>query len=235
MTAPGVLFLHGSGAGPDVWAVQLPRFEGSRAVWLFDPDDGPLPDTPAAAAERVLPAVERMDAPRVLVGHSLGGAVALQLAAAAPGVVDGLVLIATGARLPVPDDALERAVDDIEGEARRLTGAAFADPTGPLVERARAAIVEGGSDALASAYRACRAHDMRERLGDITAPALVVAGARDPLTPPWLSSELAEGLPSAHLVVLAAGSHMVITENGADVNLLLAGFLARLELTLAGL
>ena len=127
---PTVLFLHGSGAGPDVWAVQLPRFEGSRAVWLFDPGDGPLPDTPSAAVERVLPAVERMDPPRVLVGHSLGGAVALQLAAAAPGVVDGLVLIATGARLPVPDDV-------------KVSAQVMAQPDPTLADRVIAQLSDG--------------------------------------------------------------------------------------------
>lgn len=229
-----MLFLHGSGGRPDVWALQLARFEGSGALWLADPADGPFPTTVGEAAERVRPALSAVRPPRVLAGHSLGGAVALEVARTMPELVDGLALITTGARLPVPDDAIERARDDIEAEATRLATEAFADTESPLAERSRLAIVEGGSEALVAAYIACRAHDMRGELGAVDVPALVVAGGRDPLTPAWLSAELARELPNAHLVMIAAGSHMVITENAVDLNLLLAGFLARLELTLSG-
>ncbi|MGI9539191.1 MAG: alpha/beta fold hydrolase [Miltoncostaeaceae bacterium] len=235
MSAPSVLFLHGSGGRPDVWAMQLARFEGSSALWLTDPADGPFPTTVGAAAERVHPVLAAVPPPRVLVGHSLGGAVALDVALSAPELVDGLVLITSGARLPVPDEAIERARNDIDAEARRLVTEAYTDTDSPLVERSRQAIVEGGSEALTAAYLACRAHDMRGRLGGVSAPALLVAGGRDPRTPPWLSAELARELPNAHLVMIAAGSHMVITENAGQLNLLLAGFLARLELTLSDL
>lgn len=235
MSAPSVLFLHGSGGRPDVWALQLARFEGSSALWLSDPSDGAFPTTVGAAADRVRPALRAIPPPRVLAGHSLGGAVALEVARSSPELVDGLALITTGARLPVPDDAMQRAQDDIEAEALRLATEAFADTDSPLAERSRRAIVEGGSEALTSAYLACRAHDMRGELGAVGVPALVVAGGRDRLTPAWLSAELARELPNAHLVMIAAGSHMVITENAVDLNLLLAGFLARLELTLSGL
>ena len=53
-------------------------------------------------AGALAPAVESLEGPRALVGHSLGGAVALELARSRPALVDGLVLIASGARLPVP-------------------------------------------------------------------------------------------------------------------------------------
>jgi pimeloyl-ACP methyl ester carboxylesterase len=65
-------------------------------------------------------------------------------------------------------------------------------------------------------------------------PALVVAGADDPLTPPWLSEELARELPHAHMVVIPGSRHLPMADAPATLAALVAAYLARLELTLLG-
>ncbi len=181
------------------------------------------------------PAVAAVEGPRVLVGHSLGGVVALELARARPELVEGLVLIATGARLPVPAEAMERVASDPGAERRRLIEGFLADASRPIARDVTAALRACTDATLAADYAACGAADLRGRLGGLRAPALVIAGGDDPLTPPWLSEELARELPMAQMVVVPGARHMPMADADGTVNLLVAAFLARLELTLAGL
>ena len=114
------MFIHGAGRTPASWGPQLARFEGALAVALpGHPDGAPLHGT-AAMADWVIAEMEGVPGPLVMVGHSLGGAVALQVALARPDLLAGLVLVSTGARLPVPDDAIERIDLDFEAECARM-------------------------------------------------------------------------------------------------------------------
>src|ERR1700675_1521865 len=101
--APRPIFVHGAGGSATAWQHQEPRFEGCYVL--------ALPGNPAGSAFSTVGAYEKWTAhpiretpgPRVVVGHSMGGAVALQLALDHPELVDGLVIIASGAQLFVPD------------------------------------------------------------------------------------------------------------------------------------
>jgi pimeloyl-ACP methyl ester carboxylesterase len=205
------------------------------AVDLPGHPHGAALDRSEALAGALAPAVESLDGPRALVGHSLGGAVALELARTRPELVDGLVLIASGARLPVPEAVLDSVHSDPAAERRRLMEAFVADPDLPISGEVGAALAECDDAVLAADYAACAAADLRGRLAAVRAPALVIAGGDDRLTPPWLSGELARELPMAQLILVPGARNMPMADADGTVNLLAAAFLARLELTLAGL
>jgi pimeloyl-ACP methyl ester carboxylesterase len=181
----------------------------------------------------VAEAIADVPPPRAVIGHSLGGAVAVELALARPDLVDGLVLVATGARLPVPDRALERVAADFPGECERVVRASLVGDDERRVERSVEAMMTVGPETLAGDYRACREYDARDRLPGLRVPALVISAAEDPLTPPWMGEELARAMPAALMAVVAGASHLLMIEAPRAVNLLIAGYLARLELTLA--
>jgi pimeloyl-ACP methyl ester carboxylesterase len=205
------------------------------AVDLPGHPHGAALDRLEALAGALAPAIESLEGPRALIGHSLGGAIALEIARSRPELVDGLVLVASGARLPVPDAVMERVLGDPAGERRRLMEAFVADPELPIGREVAAALAECDDAVLAADYAACAAADLRGRLAGVRAPALVIAGGDDRLTPPWLSEELARELPMAQLVLVPGARHMAMADADGTVNLLAAAFLARLELTLAGL
>jgi pimeloyl-ACP methyl ester carboxylesterase len=92
-------------------------------------------------------------------------------------------------------------------------------------------MVENGQETLLFDYAACLDFDVRGRLADVRVPVLVVTGDGDALTPLSLAQELAAGLPEAVAVVLPDAGHWPMKERPATVDLLIAGFLARLELT----
>ncbi len=233
MSVPRPILIHGSGGDHRVWTAQTAVLAGAIAVDLpGHPDGEPLDDVVALGA-RVAGAVATVPGPRVLIGHSLGGAVALEVVRTRPGLVDGLVVIASGARLGVPDAIMARARDDFAGERERLVAASFADPDATMAALVRAALDAAGPDALVADYAACRTVDLRGGLGGVRVPVLVIAGGDDPLTPVHHAEALARELPVSRMVVIPGARHMPMAEFDVTVNLLLAAWLARVELTLA--
>jgi len=108
------------------WVRQLQELGGAlRMVALDLPGHGESDPAPAASVEAhaaavadFLSALER--GPSVVIGHSLGGSIAIALAARRPDLVRGLVLIASCVKLPLVDSVGERLVAYLPGPLRRL-------------------------------------------------------------------------------------------------------------------
>lgn len=130
---------------------------------------------------------------------------------------------------------MERVRADPVAERRRLMEGFVADADMRIASEVRGALEDCDDATLAADYAACAATDLRGRLAGVRAPALVIVGGDDRLTPPWLSEELARELPMAQMVLIPGARHMPMADADDTVNLLAAAFLARLELTLAGL
>ena len=227
------MFIHGAGRTPASWGPQLARFEGALAVALpGHPDGAPLLGT-QAMAEWVIAEVEEVPGPMVMVGHSLGGAVALEIALARPDLVAGLVLVSTGARLPVPDEAIARIDADFEAECARMVEASWLYHEPDLIRRGTNSVISMGPESLRADYLSARDHDLRGKLGAIDVPAMVMSGESDPLVPTWLSEELADELSGATLAIIAETAHVPQLERPDMIDLLIAAFLARIELALA--
>ncbi len=217
-----------------MWTLQSARLEGVVAIDLPGRRDGELATDLDSLAGPCADAVAAVPGPRVLVGHSLGGAVALEIARRRADLVDGLVIVASGTRLAVPDAALERVRRDFAGERERLIEGFFADASAPMARRVAAALDSCGPAVLAADYQACRSVELRGRLGDLRVPVLVVVGTDDPFTPPWMAQELCGELPMGQMVVIPGARHMPMAEFDMTVTQLIAAYLARLALTLQG-
>ncbi|SHI64611.1 3-oxoadipate enol-lactonase / 4-carboxymuconolactone decarboxylase [Nocardiopsis flavescens] len=153
-------------------------------------------------------------------GVSLGGAVGLHLLLDAPEAVRSAALLCTGARIGEPGAWRERAATVrasgtaavVEGSARRWFAPGFAgrEPT------TAAALLHALRDTDAGGYAlACGAlagFDVRDRLGEVTAPVLAVAGARDGATPPASLEALARGVRRGRAEVLAGVAHLAPAE-----------------------
>jgi len=168
-----------------------------------------------------------------LIGFSMGGYVAREMARVAPGRVSRLVLIATSAR------------GDNEIQARRRAVASSADPSA-FRGIARRSIAQSlapereGDEALIGRIHAMsarlggetfRRQAMFRREGDmallsaITCPTLVIAGDRDRLRSIAEAEEMASAIPGARLEILPSG-HMIPMEAPGPLSDLLADFLA---------
>ena len=232
VSVPRPIFIHGSGGDHRIWSLQTARLAGAVALDLPGHAGGDPATDIAALAEAVAAALETIDRPRVLIGHSLGGAVALELAIVRPELVDGLVVISSAGRLAVPDATLARAADDFAAERERLIAGSFADPSAPMARRARQALDASGSRGLLADYAACRSVALQGRLGAVGVPVLLIVGDDDPFTPLRMSEDLARELPLSQMVVIPGARHMPMAEFDGTVTALVAAYLARLELTL---
>ncbi len=213
--APLVL-IHGAGASSVIWMDVVRRLSGRRRVIApdlpghgqSDPWHAPSIDLYRDAVGTICAklGVERV----VLVGHSMGGAVALRCAQAWPERVAALVLVCTGARLRV-SPALLKTLADPQADAAALLAEVGYSPSTPreIVERWRAVLVQAPREILVADLAACDGFDLRPELPKLRMPALVVGGSDDLFTPPKLSTELAAGLHNARAVVIPHAGHFV--------------------------
>jgi proline iminopeptidase len=167
----------------------------------------------------------------VVLGHSYGGYVALALSLRHPDLPGGLVLADTAAHADFAEglDLLEerhgagvrRAAEPVlAGEVTEATMGAFMElvlPTFAHPSRA-AALADLGRCTFNAAlfayfYRELRpGYDLRARLGEVRAPALVLVGDHDWLAPPARAREIAAGVRGAELVVVPEAGHTAPNE-----------------------
>jgi pimeloyl-ACP methyl ester carboxylesterase len=171
----------------------------------------------------VLALADRLEMARfVLGGFSFGGWVAMQLVASRPERVAALLLVSTGAQ---PDTEKEAAGRPAQAAAIRREGIhvdAYAErvltpetlSTRPEVwQAARATMSAVGAEGRARAVEAMAGRpDFRPALQRVRVPALVIAGAEDPITPPALAREMHRAIPGAFLQVVEGASHLVTLE-----------------------
>ena len=230
-----LLLVHGAGGTHDHWPEALRRLPGRRVIAVDLPGHGgsPLPGERSvpAYAGRLLDLLDALGIARVVVGgHSMGGAIALTLALEAPERIAALLLVGTGARLRVTPAILLASADPARSRqvANAVAGFSFGAGASPQLLRAHAdGVAAAAPGVLHGDFTACDAFDAMERLGAIRAPARIVVGAEDRLTPPRYAAFLRERLPGDGLLTVPGAGHMVTWEAPGPVTeeaaLLLAG------------
>jgi 3-oxoadipate enol-lactonase len=245
-----VLLLHPLGVDRSFWNDVVPALDGREVLTYDFPGHGrtPVPAEPytiedlAGQARQLLAdaGYERVD----VVGVSLGGLVALRLAADNPDLVRRLVVVDAVAVYPEPMREMWR---DRAARAPAEGVEPFLDPTlalwftagrlaegGPVVEAARRAFLAGDARGYALACRALEQADVTRVLDRITAPTLVVCGEDD--APPFTAAarEFGERLPDARVVWLSPARHAGVLEQPEQFRDALVGFLGEAGTEAAG-
>ena len=260
----GAVFLHGSALRTDVWHYQLDGIDSHRCVFydlrghgLSEPKGEHF--SISVLADDLLHVIEDSQLDEVVVvGHSIGGMIALELCAAYPELVGapikGLVLANTtpspGAETTIGGAALARAerllrspLDVLSSHHERLdrlrkvvtptdqiflavSFAAFGpNASARQIDFTADMLAETPGNVLFDLVRSYGDYDVRDVLGDINVPALVIAGSHDRLTVLNAGEELAELLPKAELTVLQGCGHMSMLERHKEFNQMLERFL----------
>jgi pimeloyl-ACP methyl ester carboxylesterase len=245
---PAVVFLHGLSGCWQNWLESIPPLMGDHRVIAIDlPGFGesPMPADPISVSGYARIVVELLDALGVdratVVGNSMGGFIACEMAIRFPARIERLVLVAA-AGLSLRHMRHERkrglraraenllffglgrlsARTDLVVRSRRMRRAMLllvaAHPErlpGPLIlEQAHGAGKPGFDDAL----EAMTAYPIRDRLGEIACPALVVWGEEDRLVPVRDAAEFEWLIPGARKVLYADTGHMVMLEQPERFN-----------------
>ena len=240
-----VILLHGLGSRGEDWLLQFPALS---ARWrVLAPDlrghgasslSGGWP-TVADLAQDVTGLI-RAEAPwpAHVVGLSLGGAVALQLALDHPELLRSLTAVNTFAHLRSGWSGLRRglirfallALGPMNWVGRWVASGLFPLPDQQLLREAAASRIAGNPRrAYLQAALAVVRFDVAARLGEITCPTLVVAGDRDATVPMKAKLELARCIPGAHLEVVSGSGHATPLDAPDAFNELLLRFLSEVD------
>lgn len=237
-----VLYLHGLGGDQSVFAPQLlAHGDRWRNVSWSMPGHGATPALAETTFEGLAEAaVELLDdleiARATLVGHSMGGMIAQQLAFDHPDRVDRLVLMATSGAFGRAGSRFNRTFVDERIEPLEA-GAEPADLAEIAIDRllapgvdagllavARAPLARVSADDYAAAVRCLDGFDATARLGRIEAPTLCIAGRLDAAASPEVMGRLADAVPRARLVVVDGAGHFPMLERAEIVDRHLIGF-----------
>jgi 3-oxoadipate enol-lactonase len=236
-----VLVLGGAlGTSWAMWQPQMPALTERFRVVRYDHRGhgrSPVPQGPYAIyelAQDVLALLEKLDLRRVhLGGLSLGGMVALWIAAHAPSRVDRLVLLCTSARLGPPERWSQRAAAVKAGGMAAVADAVMSRWFSPEFGLRHAAVVGWARAMLlatpVSGYAACCAAiakmDMTSVLARIDVPTLAIAGSLDEATPPSHLVQIASKIRGARLETVPA-AHLANVEQPGLVTSLMMDFLS---------
>jgi pimeloyl-ACP methyl ester carboxylesterase len=226
-----VILLHGIGGGRAIWAGSVAALAaaGFDAIAVDLPGYGDSlgaePGGMPVMAAAVLATMDALGlASAALVGHSMGGMVAQEVAALAPARVSALVLACTSAAFGRPDgDWQARFVADRlkpldDGLGMPGLAAALVPPMlGPAADPAGVALATRVMGAVPeSTYRrvlaAIVAFDRRAALPAIAVPALCLAGSHDPTAPPKVLRGMAERIAGGRYAELAGAGHIANVE-----------------------
>jgi 3-oxoadipate enol-lactonase len=239
--APVLLMGSSLGTSMDMWDSQLALAERLRIVRFDHRGHGrsPVPPGPYEIADLGRDVLELMDALEIerasYCGLSIGGMVGIWLGANAPERIERIVLICTSAHLPPAEGWAERAAkvraaDTVEVVAdavvARWLTPAYAEAHPELVAELRAMLVATDPEGYASACGAIERMDLRDQLGRIAAPTLVISGAGDEATPPEHQELIAAAIRGARLETIEPAAHLAAVEQPARVNELIADHLA---------
>ncbi|MEV6130535.1 alpha/beta hydrolase [Streptomyces violaceusniger] len=210
-TAPLAIALPGTFCAPAIFDGLGHALAGHcrlRALsWMTDADAYRIPSLAEWVAGRI-----RADSsePVVLIGHSTGGAIALQTAAHHPGLLRGLVLINTGPHMRGHGDVdtLIDAIttDGVEAMTRRVMQRSFNVPP-PAAELERF-LAYGSAISTRSAVEALtsqRDTDLTAALPTIHVPVAVVHGRHDPVRTTADAAAMAQTFPNATSHTVDAG------------------------------
>jgi pimeloyl-ACP methyl ester carboxylesterase len=240
---PPLVLIMGLNAPGSAWEPHTEHWQRSFRCFSVDnrgAGSSPAPDGPYSTAEMADDYAVLIDRLRLgpvrVVGISMGGAIAQELALRHPHLVERLVLVATWART----DLYTQTILDLIVAVRKHTDPAtfnahlqslvwtpryFAEhPTDLLAARDDALSV--GPAALEAQAEACARHDTFHRLSQIKVPTLVTAGDSDRFIPTEASRVVADHVPGARWALFARSGHVHHWEQLVRFNSLVEEFLS---------
>lgn len=239
--APVLVIGPSLGTNWHMWDRQISELSQHWRVFRYDlPGHGGAPahaaPSVAELADRLLATLDKLGVQRFgYAGCSIGGAVGADLALRHPQRVASLALVASSPRFGTADEYRRRGVivrtNGLEPMARtapeRWFTPGFAATQPAIVEWAVQMVRTTDPGCYIAACEALAAFDIRDHLGRIGVPTLVLVGAEDQVTGPAEARTLVAGIPDARLALVPGASHLAPVEQPAAVcDLLLTHFSA---------
>ena len=174
--------------------------------------------------------VERKLSPAVLVGHSMGGAIAIEIALGHPEMLEGIVLVGSGARLRVTPLIRDQLSGDYRHAVEIIAELAHSPKSDPRLKRASIQeLLEVPPTVTYGDFEACNHFDRMNEIERISIPTLIICGEDDRLTPVKYSAYMRDRIRNARLVIIPDAGHSVMLEKPEDVNAAIRSFISELS------
>lgn len=245
-----LVMIRGVGSNVDHWYEQVPVLSKKYQLLIFDnrgiarsSDPGGSFSTKDMAADTIA----LMEAVGIktahVLGYSMGGMIAQEMALAYPEKINGLILVATDCGISLRINARPECSKLFSEMIRLGTNEAKTAAAGCLFAKqtfeSRPDIIQRYAEVslrfpasqrtLERQWEAITRHDACRRLQNITAPTLVITGSADVLIPPENSGVLAEQIPDARAHTIDGGGHLFVIEQPERFNEAVIGFLDELS------
>jgi pimeloyl-ACP methyl ester carboxylesterase len=241
-----LVMIRGVGSNVDHWYEQVPVLSKNYQLLVFDnrgiarsSDPGGSFSTKDMAADTIA-LMEAVGIKKAhVLGYSMGGMIAQELALAYPEKINGLILVATDCGISLRIKARPEYSRLFSEMIRLGTNEAKTAAAGCLFAKqtfeSRSDIIQRYNEVslrfpapqktLERQWEAITRHDACGRLRNITAPTLVITGSEDVLIPPENSRVLAERIPDARVRSIDGGGHLFVVEQAQQFNEAVFGFL----------
>jgi len=231
-----VILIHGAGGNHLSWPPQIRRLAGETMYALDLPGHGQSEGTGRQSVEAYADDVNLfMQSLKirsaVIVGISMGSAVALTLALKYPKKVKALALLGSGAKLRVAQTVLETAgnPNTFEAAVDTINTNCFSDSAQQnIIQLSKQSMLKIRPPVLLGDFLACNEFNVIDQLEKITIPTTIICGAEDKMTPSKFSEFLHAGIAKSTLHILEHAGHMVMLEQPDVVADLLKQFLDKL-------
>jgi pimeloyl-ACP methyl ester carboxylesterase len=230
-----VLFIHGTGGDLNDWRFQLESLSDRFTVISVSlPGHGDSEETGdstvAAFSERVSAFIETLGLRKVVVvGCSLGSAIALWLSLSQKPWLAGIGLVGSGSRLRVHPALLEGVLQDKDRALGMLVDFALGqNPEATLRSLVLQKFLANPAQTIHDDLAACNEFDVMDRLGHVSVRTVIIVGEEDRLTPVKYSRFLHEGIPGSTMTVIPRAGHLVMVERPVEFDAALAEFLSSL-------
>jgi len=207
---PTLVMIHGAGGRAQIWQNQIVSLDKTINVLSLISE----------YAQWLVDTVKTIFSyPIFLMGHSMGGAIVQRVAITSPHILEGIVLVGTGARLKVASTFLDGLLNNFEGILETLISYAYGPKTDKsIIEEGLRMMKASGSEVVYNDFLACDRFDTRQELAQIHLPCLVLCGSQDVLAPPRLSEALRRGIEGSVLKMVPHAGHSVMIERYKEVN-----------------
>jgi pimeloyl-ACP methyl ester carboxylesterase len=224
-----LVFIHGSGGDHTAWFYQYSQLKNDYNVAALElPGHGSSGGTGEQDifkyvewVRSALPAFGILKP--VIIGHSLGAAIALTFAVQYGELLSGIVPFGGGAKMPVNPAILDGVRKDPEAILAFTAKIAVAkknrERLAPILAKRKA-----DPEALYGDFLACDRLDISDRVGQIKVPTLIICGLEDKMTPPAYSEALRDSILGAQLALIAEAGHLVMMEDPEAFNSALKTF-----------
>jgi len=220
-----LVFIHGAGGSRTAWRLQEAYFSRTFNCFILElPGHGAAQGQGAQEVKDytlwIKGALDELKLSRpFVIGHSMGGAITMDLAMRFPALPKGLVLASTGARLRTLPNILDGIEKAFPETVRMICERSFAQDAPYELRRFTVAeMMKNSPSVLHGDFAACDRFEVMDQVQAIGNPTLVICGDQDVLTPIKYSRFLADKIARARLEIVKKAGHMVMLEQPVEFN-----------------